>query len=181
MLVYDPTLRMSAKAAVRHDYFSDVVICRPPYLTQWPTQPGQPHASVAHSERSLGSDEPSPFRLPPASHHCMNPPTIMLRCYWFAFFHIASLKYNLPNITSFCGTSTTELLPGLCPWTPVGISITRVLDEPFPFQNPGSVLRLAPSPRVDASSFHVLPFCRVHLHFSPFNCNIVPRFPEVYT
>jgi len=33
MLVYDPTLRVSAKAALRHDYFSDVVICRPPYLS----------------------------------------------------------------------------------------------------------------------------------------------------
>jgi len=33
MLVYDPAVRVSAKAALRHDYFSDVVICRPPYLT----------------------------------------------------------------------------------------------------------------------------------------------------
>jgi len=38
MLSYDPAARVSAKMALRQNFFSDVVICRPPYLSQWETQ-----------------------------------------------------------------------------------------------------------------------------------------------
>jgi len=80
------------------------------------------------------------FGRPPASfRHCIKPPTIMQSWQILSCFLPDYIIVFLQNIASFWATCHVDLLPRLCPWTPVGNFHPQTFwIAPSPFWNPGS-------------------------------------------